>query len=225
MDHGIDAYFAEQARFARRVSIVTVIVGLAGLGALWAGRARSVQDALTDTARRFGYEGRDQYVRRITLQQYRGSGPELRDVGKVEPRGTRGGAKDDPHGSVGHRAPRRLRLTGPGDASADLSGLLVSRIPNVPVVQSDELVIVDLVRPTYPSEALDQGLEGKVQIQALIDTTGKVVDVQLLSNTGVGLFAQAASEAVWKCRFLPYRAGGATSEVYAIFRFSFRINS
>jgi TonB family protein len=70
---------------------------------------------------------------------------------------------------------------------------------------------------------LEKNVEGKVTVQALVDTVGNVVEVQLVTSTGEELFEKAAEEAVWLCRFRPYRAGGEVSEVYAVFRFSFRI--
>ncbi|HYM81998.1 MAG TPA: energy transducer TonB [Candidatus Limnocylindria bacterium] len=221
MVHGIAAYFAERARFARRTSLVTLAVGAAFLGMLWAGRAHPVRDALDRTAR-FGFEGPDQYVRRITLQQVRGTHSDLSDVGHVAPRAARGSADARASESRGRPA-TRPRLKGAGSPDAGLEARPTFRLPNVPVVQSEDLVIAHLVRPVYPPAALEEGLEGRVSVQALIDTAGRVVDVQLLTSSGQTQFERAASDAVWLCRFHPYRVGGTVSEVYAIFRFSFRI--
>jgi TonB family protein len=93
----------------------------------------------------------------------------------------------------------------------------------VPVFQSEELIIDRLVKPDYPASLLARDVEGKVTVQALVDTVGQVVDVQVVASTGETLFEQAARDAVWQCRFRPYRRGGEASEVYAVFRFSFKI--
>ena len=63
-------------------------------------------------------------------------------------------------------------------------------------------------------------------VQALVDTAGRVVDVQLLASSGVEPFERSAQEAVWQYRFRPYHGAslpGNPSEVYAIFRFAFRV--
>ena len=81
-----------------------------------------------------------------------------------------------------------------------------------------------LVKPSYPEILLAQNIEGKVMVQALVDTVGKVIEVQIMASTGEHLFERAAEDAVWQCRFRPFRpAGESPSEVYAVFRFVFSI--
>jgi TonB family protein len=223
MDHGILGFFAERSRSQRRVSILCLTVALTLFVLLLGARTPKVRESI-DRVVRFGYEGPDQYVRRITLLQYRGTGGELTDLGPVEPRAAqRGGSLAKRSTGREGRPETRPRLEGPGDATRDLMVGNLRRLPDVPVVQSEDLVIAHLVRPRYPAEAREQGIEGKVAIQALIDTTGRVVEVQLMSSTGEPMFEQASQEAVWQCRFHPYHLGGRAREVYAIFRFSFRI--
>jgi TonB family protein len=60
-------------------------------------------------------------------------------------------------------------------------------------------------------------------VQALIDTVGRVIDVEVVGSTGETLFEQAATTAVLQYRFRPYRLGGEVREVYAVVRFAFRI--
>ena len=92
-----------------------------------------------------------------------------------------------------------------------------------PVVQSEELVIERLVRPAYPEDARDANLEGKVAVVALVDTAGHVASVDVMASTGQRTFEKAATEAVWQCLFRPYKVGGKVREVYAVFRFAFRM--
>ena len=221
MDHGVAGYFVERARFARRASILTLAVGAVGLGLLLLARTPLLRHSI-ETAR-FGFEGPEQYVRRIDLQQARGHASTLADVGQIEMRVNqrRGGAKSS-RAAVGRRQPRP-RERGPGDADADLQMRSVSREAGVPVFQSEDLVLDRLVRPEYPPTLLEHDVEGKVMIQALVDTVGRVVEVQILASTGEELFESAAEEAVRQCLFRPYRPRGAASEVYAVFRFSFKI--
>jgi TonB family protein len=222
MDHGIAAYFAEQARFARRVTFVTVMVGVGGLGALWAGRTRPIQSAVSRITARIGYEGPNQYVRRINLEQMRGSGAALEEVGRVEHGRTTGGAMREREGT-GRPAQRRTRLPDFGEELSASAEHRSGRLPNVPVVQSEELEIEERAMPEYPPLAYAQGIEGRVKLEGLIDTTGRVIDVRVLECEGDPTFGSAASEAIWKFRFHPFLVGGLPHQVYAAFTIRFEI--
>ena len=227
MTHGVQGYFIERRRATRRVALLAAGLALGMLAPLLALTLppfqRPVRELMDQTAR-FGYEGSDQFVRRITLQQMRGSHTVTRELGSIDTRRARSGgarraARKHP------QAPPEVRrdVVGPGTADADMMERAVSRLANVPVVQSEDLVIEFASKPVYPLLESIRGIEGKVMIQALIDTSGRVVDVQLLASTGVNAFERSAAEAVWLYRFRPYRPTGVPREVYAIFRFAFRI--
>ena len=149
----------------------------------------------------------------------------LSDLGQVSPRlERRGGAQDATHRARSGQPTPRARVIGPGSSDRDLVVRSVGRSANVPVVRSEDLVIDRLVRPLYPTTLLEQNIEGKVMVQALVDTVGKVIDVQIMASTGERLFERAAEDAVWQCRFRPFRpAGESPTEVYAVFRFVFSI--
>lgn len=228
MTHGVQGFFIERGLAIRRVALISAGLAFGGLIPLVVLSLppfeRPVRKLLDETAR-FGYEGPEQFVRRISLEQIRGGHAVTREVGSIAPRSARSG------GAVRARTLKDLRATpevrpdlqGPGMSDADLLQRAVSRLANVPVVQSEDLVIEHAATPIYPAPEMEHGIEGRVMVQALIDTTGRVVDVQLLASTGVAPFERSAAEAVWQYRFHPYRPGGVTREVYAVFRFSFRI--
>jgi TonB family protein len=44
-----------------------------------------------------------------------------------------------------------------------------------------------------------------------------------MNSSGEAQLDRAATSAVWNCRFRPYQHEGRIQEVYAMFRFSFRI--
>ncbi len=230
MEHGIDGYFCERTRFGRRLAFITILVAGGSIGGLWLSQVPIVQRWTKSNLRavRFGYEGPNQFVERINLMSRGGTDQTLTSLGKLEPQvqrrgGDQGRRKSSPHP---HALPvTRPDLTGTGDSERDLVARAISRLANVPVVQSEDLVIDVMVEPVYPPTLIEKNVEGKVMVQALIDTTGRVVDVRVVSSTGQSLFERAAQEAVWQCRFRPYRLGGKISEVYAVFRFSFRIYS
>jgi len=231
MTHGVQGYFIERGRAARRVALIAFSVALAGMVPLVALTLppfqRPMRELIRQTAR-FGYEGPDQFVRRISLQRLPGSNVVTREMGAIDTRRARPGGALRARRVDDRRAPPEVRpnLVGPGTADVDMLQRAVSRLANIPVVQSEDLVIEHASTPIYPQAEIDQGIEGRVIVQALIDTTGRVVDVQLLASTGVTPFERSSAEAVWQFRFRPYRPEGAeglTREVYAIFRFAFRI--
>jgi TonB family protein len=228
MAHGIDSHFAERARNARRLSFLAATLGfilyasMGGLESMPAVR-RVVNDPM-----RFGFEGPEQYVRRITLQRPPGEAQTLRDLGQVLERSTQRGGGRTPVAS-GTKAAQPVKhspILGPGDSPEDLIARAFSRRADVPVMLSQDLVIEKLVRPAYPEHAYQHDIEGRVAVMALVDTSGRVIEVQVVANDALAgrEFGAAASDAVWRCEFRPYRVEGKVREVYAMFRFNFTIN-
>jgi TonB family protein len=226
MEHGIIGYQHEFGRFARRVAAFVCFTSLllSAMCGLVVGLRHSPLRSRLPKVVRFGYEGPTQYVQRITLEQLVGS-TETAPYGPLPVRivSQRGGRTRTRQADRGDVVPARRGAPGPGDSDAELTMRAVRRHSNVPLVQSEELVIESLVRPIYPEEAIRRNVEGRVQIQALVDTSGTVVEVQLLASTGEELLERAAETAVWQCRFKPFEMEGIVQPVYALFRFNFRI--
>ena len=77
------------------------------------------------------------------------------------------------------------------------------------------------MRPHYPEEARARGIEGKFSILALIDTAGRVVQVQIENGRPDGLLELEAANAVRGCVIRPYRTAGHPREIVARFPFNF----
>jgi TonB family protein len=225
MLHGSHQFYLERARFERRLSLITVTVSLALLGAVWLAGLPEVRRRLPIDAERFGFEGRENYVRRIILES---AGPLNTTAGRavtlVRQSSSRGGRTE--RGSS--RSPQAVPITsthriGPGESTESLMARARAIYRTAPVIQSEDLVIEQLVKPLYPEDARNRNIEGKVALVALVDTTGRVANVDVMDSTGERQLERAAAEAVWQCRFRPYRVAGEVHEVYAVFRFAFRI--
>jgi TonB family protein len=235
MAHGSQEYFRERARFERRLSLTVASVSLVLLACEYSLLLPEVRQSLLArflenralAPRRFGFEGPEQYVRRITLET---NGPPGPSPGRPliyyqSARTVKGGRSQrktstDPHGRPDTRPPG----IGPGESTADL--MARARVlygGSAPVMQSEDLIIERLVKPEYPPDARDRNVEGRVALVALVDTTGAIAHVDLMSSTGETQLVEAATAAVRQCRFRPYRVNGRLTEVYAVFRFSFRI--
>jgi len=229
MDHGIQAYYEEAHRSARRVSLIALGVACLYLVALLVWLIPPLQRRIEESpVLRFGFQGPTRFVNLLQVEARPGRRQALTDVGKVESSGARrggGGGTPDPGARrAGSKDDPSLPGEGIGDAEQDLVRRALSGETGLPVFQSEDLILDHLVRPIYPEEAQEKGIEGRVSVMARIDTLGNVVEAAVMERSGSSQLDRAARTAVLQCRFLPYRGrDGKISEVFAVFRFAFRI--
>ena len=87
--------------------------------------------------------------------------------------------------------------------------------------ETERALLLKIVNPTYPPQALAQKLHGPVVLQALIARDGTVADLKIVR--GYFILGQAAIAAVKQWRFEPYVAGGhaAATQTTITVNFSF----
>lgn len=100
-----------------------------------------------------------------------------------------------------------------------------SNIESLPVAAEEYLVtemplLIDEVRITYPEEAKQQRLQGKVVMDLLIDAEGRVRDVKLVSGEH-SLLNQAAADAVRSFKFKPANIEGKSVAVKIRYAYRF----
>jgi protein TonB len=78
------------------------------------------------------------------------------------------------------------------------------------------------VAPVYPAQALARGQSGEVRVRLMLDTEGRVADVEVLSGTPPGVFDKAAVNAVRKWRFEPVLKDGRAIDASVTTTISFR---
>lgn len=224
MDHGIDAYFTELARFRRRLASLIVVVSLWALVLLLALRQPAIRELMPDPMR-FGFEGQEQFVRRILLEDVgQRETVGMTTVRVITEKSQRGGSATRPVRTDPHGMPEpHHKIQGVGESDLDLLARAKLLRLDAPVIRSEDLVIEYLVRPTYPEEARDKDIEGVVELVALVDTTGAVNEVQIVGGSRVAMLEQSATLAVLQCRYKPYRIHDRAQKVYAAFRISFRL--
>lgn len=83
-------------------------------------------------------------------------------------------------------------------------------------------LLLEKVRPVYPSVALQAGIQGAVVLEGLISEEGKVTDLHVVS--GPKELAPAAIEAVQQWRYKPYLFMGNPVEVGTQFQVNFTLN-
>lgn len=113
-------------------------------------------------------------------------------------------------------APDDLKLA-PSDAESlpiPADEFLITKMPSV----------VSDVRIPYPAEAKAKKIEGKVVLELLIDGSGQVRDVRLVSGPGYGL-NEAAVEAIRRFRFQPAEIEGKPVAVRIPFTYNFVLQS
>jgi TonB family protein len=234
MVHGSQRFFLERARFERRVSLICAGVSLVVLSFEAALYLPAVRHAVAKLVlgdplhpRRFGFEGPEQYVRRITLETDGPPGPRpgRPTILYRSAQATKGGNALSPRSEDPHARPdTRRQGSGAGESSRDL--VTTARIiygGSGPVMRSEDFIVERMVKPEYPEGPLSRNSEGLVVLGAVVDTTGAVTRVDLVSSPGDRGLAEAAITAAKQYRFRPYRIAGQATEAYAIIRFDFKI--
>ena len=234
MVHGSQRYFLERTRFERRLSLLCAGVSLVVLSfetALFLPAVRhAVEERILGSPlhpRRFGFEGPEQYVRRITLET---SGPPGPRPGRPtilyrSAQAVKGGRAQTPRSEDPHARPdTRRQGIGAGESSEDL--VTMARIiygGSGPVMRSEDFIVEQMVKPKYPAGSLERNSEGLVALGAVVDTTGTVTRVDLVSSPGDRELEAAGIAAAKQFHFRPYRIAGHVTEAYAIIRFDFKI--
>ncbi|OPX18617.1 hypothetical protein BXT86_00195 [candidate division WOR-3 bacterium 4484_100] len=80
-----------------------------------------------------------------------------------------------------------------------------------------------ITAPKYPRLALKAGIEGVVLLKGVIDTTGRVIRVEVLRSSGNSLLDSAAVKTFWTYRFRPAMQRGRRVLVWIKMPIKFRI--
>jgi protein TonB len=78
---------------------------------------------------------------------------------------------------------------------------------------------LSLPKPAYPPLAKQMGIQGKVNVQVLIDESGRVVSAKAIS--GSPALMHAAQKAAFDARFSPTRLGGQPVKVSGVITYNF----
>ena len=223
LDHGIDTYFAEFSANRRRVARLLLSISALFAILLWIGGRRVVSGVLDDP-KRFGFEGPKQWVERIRLEEFASretSG--LFAITYLTAESRKGGNKPGNRSSHPQAEAQMKPDPGEGDAERDLLAKVRMLALEGPVVRSEDLIIERLVRPDYPEEARNRNIEGIVEVVALVDTTGRVLEIQIVGGTREPLLETAAAKAILECRYRPYRVADHALRVWAAYRIAFSL--
>ena len=76
-----------------------------------------------------------------------------------------------------------------------------------------------LPKPAYPATATALNLQGKVDVQVMIDETGKVVSAKAVS--GHAFFKPVAERSAWQAKFSPTYLGKTPVKVTGVIVYNF----
>ncbi len=223
LSHGIDTYFGEFIANRRRVAGLLLGVS-AMLSLLFVALGRPFTKEVLEDPRRFGFEGPEQWVERIRLEEMaRHDSPGLFAITYLTAESRKGGRKPGNYSSHPQAEPVVKRTIGVGEDEADVLAKARMLALVGPVIRSEELVIERLVRPAYPEEAREKNIEGVVEMVALVDTTGSVLQIQIVGGTREPMLEAAAAKAILECRYRPYRVADHSLRVWAAYRIAFSL--
>jgi TonB family protein len=79
------------------------------------------------------------------------------------------------------------------------------------------------VRVAYPQDALEQGIEGWVDLEFVVDVMGQPRDVTVVAASQPGRFDAAALAAVERYRYVPFELDGRLYERRLRLRLRFQL--
>ncbi len=91
------------------------------------------------------------------------------------------------------------------------------------VPYSEDYVILYMIKPEYPPDELEAGVEADVTLELLVDDAGFVEDVWVLLANGPRSFEQASLDAARQFRFKPPIVDGKPTQMWIRFQIRFRI--
>lgn len=92
----------------------------------------------------------------------------------------------------------------------------------IPSIQVQGYLPLELATPEYPASALQKGLEGWVRVEFSIDSQGGIVDPQIVEHEPSAIFDRAVLSALKKSRYRPQLLDGQPVIVHGVtetFRF------
>jgi TonB family protein len=110
----------------------------------------------------------------------------------------------------------------PVSAPPNANTMGLGSTPQAPVIQAPKLK--EFAEPTFPPQALEQGLSGRVEVELVVGTDGRVKDPTIKTGAGNG-FDEAALEAAARLLFEPARRNGTAIAARIVFPFVFEFRA
>ena len=87
----------------------------------------------------------------------------------------------------------------------------------------EDYVILKMVKPVYPPDALEMGMEGYVLIEVYVNKNGRVSGAWVRSSYGPISFEKSALDAVKQFEFDPIKENGKSTSFWVSFIVKFKL--
>ena len=84
------------------------------------------------------------------------------------------------------------------------------------------LRLIQQTKPVYPPDLQAQGVEGSVELTAIVSKDGRVIDLRV-TKAAERAFAEAAMQAVWHWVYQPERLNGEPVECVTTITIDFQL--
>ena len=85
--------------------------------------------------------------------------------------------------------------------------------------------ILENVKPDYPRDAFNMGIEGTVWVKIFVDTTGTVTEAMILKDSGKDVgFEREALNAAYKTKWKPAYSEGKPINTWVSYKITFELN-
>ncbi len=97
----------------------------------------------------------------------------------------------------------------------------------IELIQADRFPeCIRSVLPKYPELARQNGVEGEVWLQILVDKRGKVKDVNIFRKSSIeGGFEEAATQAAWQWEYRPALCNNQPVAVWIVYTLKFKLKT
>jgi TonB family protein len=177
--------------------------------------------------RRFGWEGATQLLPEITIVPDTDPFEEFRERSRHRALTALSIEEWEETGpSEGAKREEQPREQPEEEITPELDDEVVRVYPShTDVPYSEDYVILHMVTPEYPVYELNQGIEGEVTVEILVNDAGMVDHVAVVAASGPLSFEAASLKAVRKFRFKPPIVDGTRMPMWIRFQIRFRIMS
>ncbi|MBD3178809.1 MAG: TonB family protein [Candidatus Latescibacteria bacterium] len=168
-----------------------------------------------------GYQGKKTITPRVEIVTPR-AGPQDRffrrnnPIRVVEPESEK---QEKPEGEIPIESEEKTVI--PDEIELDPELYYRSYPSHTRVPYSDDYVILNMVKPEYPEDALEKGIEGYVIIEVLIDEDGRVKEAWTRKVYGSESFREVSMDAIEKFLFRPKLKDGKPEPFWISFIFKF----
>ena len=103
--------------------------------------------------------------------------------------------------------------------------LLIITLSGCSTVKVESPALLNDIKPNYPLQARDKGIQGDVELNILVNQKGKVEQAKIVESSGYKVLDEATLEYASKLLFKPYLVDDKPQSVWVKWKVNFKTNS